>query len=149
MTMHYRFYVGARPVDFTVDKSLQRTGTRLGIDGIGVEIVFHDVFSSHQGWGEPARHQVTVRIVRVPDAHMTKGIEYALLGKDQVGHDKIFENSRIDRASRGRWRLGGEGNRFEPGEYQSEGCNSNKTGQTDHSGSPLHSSWTDCLTNLI
>src|SRR6266849_4470033 len=117
MAVYYCFRVRPRFVDFTVDESLQRTCAGFGIDGIRVEIVFHDVFSGHQAWREPAGHQVTVRIVRMPDAHVTKGIEYAFLGKNAIGHDKVLDKSRIDRASRGRWCLRAKWSRFDRREY--------------------------------
>src|SRR5712691_8310265 len=68
-------------------------------------------------WREPAGHQVTVWIVRMPDAHVTKGIEYAFLGKNAIGHHEVLDKSWIDRASRGRWCLCAKRSCFDPREY--------------------------------
>src|SRR5262249_26788442 len=42
-----------------------------------------------------------VWITRMTDAHVSVGIEYALLGKDTVGRNKVFDERRIHSAARG------------------------------------------------
>jgi len=55
------------------------------------------------------------------DAHVPVGIQYALLGKDTVGRNKVFDERRIDSAARGRGRL--RGSKTDPGrENEDGGC---------------------------
>jgi hypothetical protein len=43
------------------------------------------------------------------DAYVSVGIEYALLGKDTVGRNKVLDDRRIDSAAKGLGRLCGGG----------------------------------------
>jgi hypothetical protein len=54
-------------------------------------------------------HQIAVWITWMTDAHVSVGIEYALLGKDTIGRNKVLDERRIDRAARGLGRLCGGG----------------------------------------
>ena len=43
MTVDHSFHIGAGLVDFTVNEPFQNAGATLWINGIEVEIVFHDI----------------------------------------------------------------------------------------------------------
>src|SRR5262245_26636851 len=48
--------------------------------------------------GARAGQQITVGIVRMADADVPIGVEYALLRKDTIGCNKVLDESGIDRA---------------------------------------------------
>ena len=68
VAMHDGIHVGANFIDLAVDEALVINAAPLGIDGIAVEIEFHDVVRRHQRRCERTGHPVAVGITRVAKA---------------------------------------------------------------------------------
>ena len=83
-------------VDLAVNETLESQPAATLIEGAGVQVELHDVLRGHQGWRKRARHQVTVRIRRMPDAHMPGLVEHSLLGQDAIGRDEVFDENWSD-----------------------------------------------------
>src|SRR5215471_6266051 len=116
-----RLHVRPQLVDFAVDEPFDHAAAAPRINRIGVKVVFHDVARGYQNRRERPGHQIAVWITWMTDAHVSVGIEYALLGKDTVGRNKVLDERRIDTAARGRGRL--RGSKTDPGrENEGGGC---------------------------
>ena len=94
-------HVRPRLVDLAVDEALEEHAAAALVDGIAIEIELHDVGGGDVRRRHRARHQVAVRIGRVADADMAKGVEHALIGQNAVRRDEIVDQCGIDRAARG------------------------------------------------
>jgi hypothetical protein len=84
--------VGPRLIGFAVDKMFEKQRSAFSVDGFGIEVVFHDVRRSYQGRCEKARHQVTLRVVRIAHANVAEPIEDTFIGKNRVSRYEIFDN---------------------------------------------------------
>src|ERR1044071_5742290 len=87
--MAHGVHVRTRLENLAVDHAL-RIRPLLGWDDrIGVEVVFEDVISLHQGGCARTREKVALRIVRIAHADVSEGIENALVSDDPVCDRKI------------------------------------------------------------
>src|SRR5262249_17193604 len=109
MAVDHRLHVRPQLVDFAMDEPFDHAAAALWINRIGVKVVFHDVACGDQNRRERPGHQIAVWITGMTDAHVSVGIEHALLGKDTVGRNKVFDERWIDSATRGLGRLCGGG----------------------------------------
>src|SRR5262245_16146130 len=107
MAVDHRLHVRPQLVDLAVDEAFDHAAAVFRFDRIGVKVVFHDVARGDQKRRERPGHQIAIWIAWMTDADVSVGIEYALLGKDTVGHDKVLDERRIDSAARGLGRLCG------------------------------------------
>jgi hypothetical protein len=85
--------VGTRLIGFAVDKMFEKQRSALSVDGFGIEVVFHDVRRSYQGRCEKARHQVTLRVVRIAHANVAEPIEERSLARIGLA---VTRSSTID-----------------------------------------------------
>src|SRR5262245_61068662 len=81
MAMDDRLHVRPQLVDFAVDEPFDHAAAALWINRIGVKVVFHDVACGDQNRRERPGHQIAVWITGMTDAHVSVGIEHALLGR--------------------------------------------------------------------
>ncbi len=105
VAVHDRLHLRARLVDLPVDKALQVAGAAARVDGVAVEIEFHDVGGGDQRRRHASRQQKAVRVPVVPGADMAKAVEHPLIGEDAIGGDKIADQLAVGRncgSARGR-----------------------------------------------
>src|SRR5450759_4357682 len=95
--------VGTCPVDFAVDETLQIYLTIPLVDGVCIEIEFHDVIGRDKRRGKAARHQKSTFIFVVSYAYVSKTVHDTLLVENSVRDNEILNESRIGFArSKGR-----------------------------------------------
>ena len=58
---------------------------------IGVEVVLEDVLRLHPLRRERAREVIALRIRRRAQADVSIGVDHAVLGKDAIRSDEVFE----------------------------------------------------------
>src|SRR5262245_22939815 len=81
MAVDHRLHVRPQLVDFAVDEPFDHAAAVFRFDRIGVKVVFHDVARGYQNRRERPGHQIAIWITWMTDAHVSVGIEYALLGR--------------------------------------------------------------------
>ena len=94
MTVDDGMNIVPRLVDLTVYEALEGEGISALSDRIAVQIEFQDVTRRHEPRGPGACHQEAIRIGRMPDAHVSRFVEYALARQDAVGGDEIRDRVR-------------------------------------------------------
>jgi hypothetical protein len=83
-------------VQITFDEAAPSTR----IDGVAVDIEFHDVVGGDHLRRERARHQKPLGMARMPHRNMAGRIEHALIGEDAARRGEVLQYGAIDRASR-------------------------------------------------
>src|SRR5437667_8423057 len=91
MIVHDSVHIRPRSVDFGMDESLGVQGSPFRIDRIALEIEFKQVRRRDKLRSERSRHDEAVRISRMPETHVSKPIEHALLSQYSIRSDKIFD----------------------------------------------------------
>ena len=103
MAVHHGVDVGPRLVGAAVDEALQEHAAVALIDRVGVKVELHDVLDRDQRRRPRARHQIALRIARVPHRHVAPGVEHAVLRQDPARGDQVFDQPGVDRTGRGKF----------------------------------------------
>lgn len=97
VAVHDRLHFGLGFVDLAMDEALEISGASARIDGVAVEIEFHDIDRSDQRRRHASRQQVASRVLVVPGTDMTKAVEHTLAGENAIGSDEIIDQFGIRR----------------------------------------------------
>ena len=88
MGVNHRHHIRPRLVDFAVDEAFQKQRPAVRIDGVAVEIEFHDVGGGDQRRRQRPRHQKAIWVGRMTRADMAEGVDHAEVGENAAaGHD--------------------------------------------------------------
>src|SRR5271166_2568404 len=91
MAVHDRPNLGIGLVDLAVNKSLDIERAPARVEGVAVEVEFHDVVRCDETRRHAARQQKACCVLLVPRADMPKAVDHALVGEDAVGGDEIVD----------------------------------------------------------
>ncbi len=94
--------VGPRPINLAMDEALDGSGGCVRVARVAVEAEFDDVAGRHQGRRQGARHQVTVRRIRMTVGHMAGAVDHLLIGQDPVGGGQVGQKRVRNRTAGGR-----------------------------------------------
>jgi hypothetical protein len=93
-------HVGPRAKNFAVQITLNEPVAAARIDGIAVDIEFHDVVGGDHLRRKRARHQEALGMARMPHRDVARRVEHALIGQDAARRREVLQHAAIDRASR-------------------------------------------------
>ena len=85
------------PVDFAVDETLEIGCTAPRVDGVAVEIEFHDIAGGDQRRRHASRQQEAAWVLVVPGTDMAEAVEHTLCGEDTIGGNEIADQLGINR----------------------------------------------------
>jgi hypothetical protein len=92
-------YVAARHVHRPVDRPLRVARPSLGVDRLALEGELHNVIGRDDRWAPGARQKVTVGILGMTNADVTKIVDHPFAGQNAVGQDKVAHRVTDGRAA--------------------------------------------------
>src|SRR5690606_16238772 len=85
-----------RTVNLAVDKSLEIVAPLISVQGVAVQVEFHNVLCFHQPGSQVASQQKPARILVGAEADVTKRVQHMRVEENVVGVDEVGEQLRVN-----------------------------------------------------
>ena len=99
MAVRHRHHIRAGAKNLAVQIALDEAVAAARIDGVAVEVEFHDVVGRDHLRRQRARHQEALGMAGMAHGDVAGGVEHALVRQDAARRRQIFQRGAIDGAA--------------------------------------------------